>query len=124
MQIHESGEDYLETILILSKKLGNVRSIDIAHEMNYKKSSISVAIKNLRLNGLVKMDDNNFITLTEDGLKIAERIYERHQILTSWLVQLGVEREIAAEDACKIEHDLSNDSFEAIKNLYLQSIIK
>ena len=100
MKIQESAENYLETILILGQKKGNVRSIDIAHELEFKKPSVSVAMKNLRQNGLIEVDDSGFITLTASGRQIAESIYERH---------------LLAEDACKMEHVLSTESFEAIK---------
>ncbi|HIZ06890.1 MAG TPA: metal-dependent transcriptional regulator [Candidatus Eubacterium avistercoris] len=122
MEIHESAEDYLECILKLSKEKPVVRSIDIAVEMNYSKPSISVAMKNLRLNGLITVDKNGFITLTEEGRKIAENIYERHLLLTEWLVWLGVDQEIAAGDACRIEHDLSPESYEALKHHVLTEI--
>lgn len=115
MNIYKSGEDYLETILILSLRNGNVRSVDIANELGFKKSSVSVAMKNLRLNEYIKVDENGYITLTESGSEIARKIYERHTILTDFLSSLGVDKDIAAEDACKIEHDLSNESFEALK---------
>ena len=120
MQIHQSAEDYLECILKLSKSRPVVRSIDIANEMNFSKPSISVAMKNLRLNGYIEVDGSGFITLTESGKKIAEDIYEKHLVLTEWLQFLGVDGKIAAEDACKIEHDLSEESFEAIKNYFIQ----
>ncbi len=115
-RILESGEDYLETILILHNRKGDVRSIDIAAELEYSKPSVSVAMKNLREQDCIVMDKNGFITLTDKGRKIAERVYERHLLFTSWLVSLGVPEEIAAEDACRIEHCLSAESFEAIKN--------
>ncbi len=115
MEIHQSAEDYLECILRLSKQLPVVRSIDIAVDMNFSKPSISVAMKNLRLNGYINMDKSGFITLTEKGLEIAESIYERHLLLTEWLVYLGVDEKRAAEDACKLEHDLSAETFAAVK---------
>ena len=115
MSIYKSGEDYLETILILSRRNGNVRSVDIAHELNFKKSSVSVAMKNLRLNDYITINDNGYILLTESGLEIATKIYERHTILTDFLKSIGVNEEVAAEDACKIEHDLSSESFDALK---------
>ena len=115
MSIYKSGEDYLETILILSRRNGNVRSVDIAHELNFKKSSVSVAMKNLRLNNYITINDNGYILLTESGLEIATKIYERHTILTDFLKSIGVNEEVAAEDACKIEHDLSSESFDALK---------
>ena len=115
-RILESGEDYLETILILQNRNGTVRSIDIAAELEYSKPSVSVAMKNLREQECIIMDKNGFITLTDKGREIAERVYERHLLFSSWLVSLGVPEKIAAEDACRIEHCLSAESFEAIKN--------
>ena len=115
MNINESAENYLETILILSKKLPVVRSVDIANELGFKKSSVSVAMKNLREKEHIIVDDSGFITLTASGREIAEMIYERHELISTWLISIGVPREIAAEDACKIEHVLSKESFEAIK---------
>lgn len=115
MEIHESAEDYLETILILKERSGLVRSIDIATEMNYSKPSISVAMKKLRENGYIEMDKEGFITLTDSGYKIASSIYNRHKVLTAFFVSLGVNQETAAEDACKIEHDLSEETFQKIK---------
>ena len=115
MQIHESAENYLEAILALSEK-GNVRSIDVAQHLNFSKPSVSRAMSLLRENGYVIMDDDGLLHLTDTGYEIASRIYERHQLLTTWLTRLGVDPKVAAEDACKIEHDLSVESFEAIKN--------
>ena len=115
MQIHQSAEDYLECILKLSKVRPVVRSIDIATEMNFSKPSISVAMKNLRLNGYIHVDESGFITLTDSGREIAESIYERHLVLTEWLKYLGVDEKIAAEDACKIEHNLSPETYAALK---------
>ena len=115
MKMNESAENYLETILVLSEQLPVVRSIDIANEMNFKKSSISVAMKNLRTNGYIKVNDTGFITLTETGKEIAERIYERHEFFRKWLIALGVDEQIASEDACRMEHYMSPDSFKAIK---------
>lgn len=115
MNIYKSGEDYLETILILSQRNGNVRSVDIANELNFKKSSVSVAMKNLRMNDYIKVNENGYITLTESGLSIARKIYERHTILTDFLISIGVNKDVAAEDACKIEHDLSSETFAALK---------
>lgn len=105
----------METILILSKKLPVVRSVDIANELNYKKSSISVAMKNLRNNNYITVSEQGYISMTEEGRAIAEMIYERHTLLTKWLTSLGVAEDVAAEDACRIEHDLSSESFEALK---------
>lgn len=115
MKIHESAENYLETILMLQKRLGSVRSIDIANELDFSKPSVSVAMKNLRANGLIEVDKNGFISLLPSGLAIAEKMYERHVCLSRWLEHLGVDSAIAAEDACRIEHVLSSESFEAIK---------
>ena len=111
----ESLEDYLETILLLQKRTGQVRSIDIATEMNFSKPSVSVAMKNLREKGYITMAGNGYITLTASGLQRAESVLERHTLLSDWLISIGVSRETALEDACKIEHDLSEASFEAIK---------
>lgn len=116
MQIHESAENYLETILILKKRLGQVRSIDIATELSVSKPSVSVAMKNLRTNGYIEVDRDGYITLLENGLAIAEKMYERHTFLTKWLTSLGVSPETAAEDACRIEHVISVETFEALKN--------
>lgn len=113
--VNESAENYLETIYILSKELPAVRSVDIANELGFKKSSVSVAMKNLREKNHITVTDAGFIQLTESGKQIAEKIHERHELLTAWLTQLGVAEEIASEDACKLEHVLSNESFEAIK---------
>lgn len=112
---NESAENYLETILLLSKTRPVVRSVDIAEELGFKKSSVSVAMKNLRLKEQITVTKEGFIYLTDSGKEIAEMIYERHQLLTSWLTALGVDPEIAAEDACKMEHVISKQSFEAIK---------
>ena len=111
----ESVEDYLETILILSKQKPQVRSIDVATELGYSKPSVSVAMKRLRENGYIEMDADGYITLLPPGEVIAEKIYARHQVLTAFLVQLGVSPECAAADACKIEHDISDESYEKIK---------
>ncbi len=114
MHIHESAENYLEAILALGEK-GPVRSIDVAQYLNFSKPSVSRAMSLLRENGYVVMDSGGFLTLTDAGLEIAKRIYERHLLITKWLIHLGVPEEIAAEDACKIEHDLSVESFEALR---------
>ena len=111
----ESIEDYLETILLLHKKNGQVRSIDIAHELNYTKPSVSVAMKNLREKGYITMDSTRYITLTEVGRQRAEDVLERHTLLADLLMRIGVSKETALADACKVEHDLSEESFEAIK---------
>ena len=111
----ESLEDYLETILYLQNKLGQVRSIDIANEMNFSKPSVSVAMKNLREKEYITMAPDGYISLTENGRKRAESVMERHTLLSNWLISLGVSKETALTDACRIEHDLSEESFEAIK---------
>lgn len=116
MTNNESAENYLETILVLGKSLPVVRSVDIANEMGFKKSSVSVAMKNLRTKGYITVSDAGYISLTESGREIADMIYERHTLLSSWLERLGVDAEIAAQDACRLEHVLSKESFEAIKN--------
>lgn len=113
--VNESAENYLETILILSKRLPVVRSVDIANELNYKKPSVSIAMKNLREKNHITVTDSGFIYLTDEGRAIAEMIYERHEFLTSFLMSLGVPEKIAARDACKIEHVISKESFEAMK---------
>ena len=115
MKILESAENYLETIYMLKKQNGSVRSIDIAHELGYSKPSVSVAMKNLRENGYVSVDEGGQISLTDLGEEIAAKMFERHTLLTGWLIALGVSPEVAAEDACKIEHVISDESFEAIK---------
>lgn len=112
---NESAENYLETILMLSKKLPVVRSVDIANELNFKKSSVSIAMKNLREKNHITVTDSGFIYLTDSGLEIAEMIYERHEFLTGWLTSIGVNQTTAAEDACKMEHVISKESFSAIK---------
>lgn len=115
MQIKESAENYLETILVLSKRMPAVRSIDIAGELNFSKPSVSVAMKNLRQNGYITVDDEGHISLTDTGRQIADTIYERHTLLSSWLTSLGVDEQTAAEDACRMEHVISPISFQAIK---------
>lgn len=117
MNINESAENYLETILILSKSHPVVRSVDIAEELGFKKSSVSVAMKNLREKNHITVTKEGFIYLTESGKAIADMIYERHELLTEWLVRLGVDPAIAAEDACRIEHVISKESFDAIKKV-------
>lgn len=115
MEMHESSEDYLEKILMLQKRLGQVRSIDIVNELGFSKPSVSIAMKKLRENGYIEMDCENLITLTASGAKVARRIYARHQTLTKLLVQFGVDQKTAEKDACKIEHDISDESFAKIK---------
>ncbi len=121
MHIHESAENYLEAILALGEK-GPVRSIDVAQHLNFSKPSVSRAMSLLRENGYVVMDANGFLTLTDSGMEIAERIYERHLLITKWLVHLGVPEDIAAEDACRIEHDLSVESFKALRSRINQDL--
>lgn len=116
MFINESAENYLETILILSNKLPVVRSVDVANELDFKKSSVSIAMKNLKSNGHITVTDAGFIYLTESGREIAEKVYERHRFISSWLISLGVPEDIATEDACKMEHIISNESYAAIKD--------
>ena len=116
MKIQESAENYLETILVLNNKNGSVRSIDIAMELGFSKPSVSIAMKNLRENGYIAVDDGGCITLLDKGRQIAETIYERHTLLSDWLITLGVDAKIAVEDACRIEHVISAESFQAIKD--------
>ena len=123
MNVNESAENYLETILILSKSHPVVRSVDIAEELGFKKSSVSVAMKNLRMKEHITVTKEGFIYLTESGKAIADMIYERHELLTDWLVRLGVDPKVAAEDACRMEHVISKESFEAIKK-YVNSLRK
>lgn len=114
-KIQESAENYLETILILLERKGSVRSIDIAAEMEFSKPSVSVAMKHLRERGCVVVDGDGLITLTEAGRKIAEAVYERHLLFSRWLISLGVPQEVAEEDACRIEHVISEETFRAIQ---------
>lgn len=115
MKIQESAENYLETILILYNRNGYVHAVDIANELDFSKPSVSVAMRNLRENGYISVDKSNDITLTPKGRAIAETIYERHTLLSNWLMTLGVSPETAAEDACRMEHVISTESFAAIK---------
>ena len=115
MQIHESSEDYLESILMLKERKGFVRSIDIANELDYTKASVSVAMKKLRESGLIEMAPDGMITLLPEGMRIATAIYERHVLLSQYLIRLGVDPKVAAEDACRIEHVISEESFGKIK---------
>ena len=119
MRIQESAENYLETILILKNRLGLVRSIDIASEMSFSKPSVSVAMKNLRLNGYIDVDREGHISLLGKGHEIAEKIYERHQFLSIWLSAIGVSPGVAAADACRIEHVISSETFEKLKEFAL-----
>jgi len=116
----ESIEDYLETILVLSRQHSEVRSIDIANEMHYSKPSVSVAMKNLRGRNYITVSEEGFIHLTDEGQKLAETVYERHFLISKWLIKMGVDPETAAADACKIEHDISPESFAAIKRFILE----
>lgn len=111
----ESMEDYLETILMLHKENGKVRSIDVVRELGFSKPSVSVAMKGLREKKLITMDEVGYITLTKEGLKIAEKVLERHTLLSEWLIRLGVSEDVAKEDACRIEHDISEETFEILK---------
>lgn len=115
MRLQESGEMYLESIYVLSKKLRDVRSIDISEYMGYSKPSVSRAVNLLKNGGYIRMDEENYITLTDSGLEIAKKIYDRHTVLTALLVRLGVPEETASQDACKMEHAISDESFEAIR---------
>ena len=121
MKMQESPEDYLETIYMLSLEKDGVRSIDVARHLGFSKPSVSVAMKRLRENGYVDMDDNNYLTLTAAGKEIAVKIFERHNVLAGYLRSVGVSADTAARDACRIEHVLSEESFQILKGLYLQS---
>lgn len=115
MQVQQSAEDYLEAILVLNQKNGSVRSIDIVHMLGFSKPSVSVAMKNLRQKEYITMDESGFIKLTPSGLALAAKVYERHSLLTKFFVKLGVDEKTAAEDACRIEHVISEESFAALK---------
>ncbi|HIW93088.1 MAG TPA: metal-dependent transcriptional regulator [Candidatus Flavonifractor merdipullorum] len=115
MKIQESGENYLEAILMIREEKGTVRSIDVAHHLEFSKPSVSRAMSLLRENGYIHMDKDGLITLTDSGYAVASRIYERHQLLTQWLTKLGVSPEVAAADACRLEHDLSDETFQKLK---------
>ena len=121
MKMQESPEDYLETIYMLSLEKDEVRSIDVARHLGFSKPSVSVAMKRLRENGYVNMDDNNYLTLTDAGTEIAVKVFERHNVLAGYLRSVGVSADTAARDACRIEHVLSEESFQILKGLYLQS---
>ncbi len=118
MPIHESGENYLEAIYMLSERLGSVRSIDVVNHLGFSKPTVSVAVHTLERNGFLTISQEGHLHLTDAGLEVAQCIYERHQVLTSLLVKLGVPESIAVEDACKMEHDLSEITFEKIKNFF------
>ena len=119
MKIQESAEDSLEAFLFLGKSHEHVRSIDVVHHLGLSKPSVSVYLKNLRVNGYINVDDKGFLSLTEEGMKIASKIYERHETLAHLFMSLGVNEETAYEDACRIEHDLSDETFQALKNHYI-----
>ena len=121
MHLQESGEMYLETILVLTSQSPHVRAIDVGEYMGYSKPSVSRAMGLLKSGGYIKVDENGFITLLEPGREVAEMIYERHELLTDWLTRLGVDPKIAAEDACRMEHVISKESFEAIKKYILDN---
>ena len=121
MNTHESAENYLETILILRDRLGSVRSVDIVNELSFTRPSVSVAMKKLRESGHINMDKDGLITLTESGLKTATRMFERHTLITNFLTSLGVDEQIAARDACRIEHVISEQSYEKILGFVLES---
>jgi Mn-dependent DtxR family transcriptional regulator len=117
MELRASAEDYLETIFLLLRKNGSVRSIDIVGEMGYSKPSVSVAMKKLRLGGLINVDYDGFITFTDEGQKAAEQVYDRHSTIYDWLVKSGVSEKTAAIDACRMEHILSDETFEVIRGM-------
>jgi Mn-dependent DtxR family transcriptional regulator len=121
MEIRQSSEDYLEAILMLHNRKGVVRSIDIAEELSVTKPSVSVAMKKLRTNGYIEMDEYGFISLLDKGREIAEKMYERHTFLSKWLASIGVDPEVAADDACKIEHVISAETFEAMKKHFSEN---
>lgn len=121
MSLLESGEMYLETVLVLSEKIKKVRSVDIADYRGFSKPSVSRAVSKLKNDGFINIDKDGYITLTEEGKAVAEKIYERHTLLTDFLIKLGVDEKTAVEDACKIEHDISDDTFGKIKK-YIESI--
>ena len=118
MKVLESAENYLEAILMIREEKGSVRAIDVVNQLGFSKPSVSVAMKNLETNDFITRDDDGFISLTESGEEIAEMIFERHKLLTDLFVRLGVSEETARDDACKIEHDLSEETFECIKRAY------
>lgn len=122
MKIQESAEDYLEAILYLSERNEHVRSIDVVHHLGLSKPSVSVYLKNLRVNGYLNMDEKGYLTLTETGMEIACKIYERHKVLSQILISLGVNENTAYEDACRIEHDLSDETFQALKKHYIDEL--
>lgn len=115
MALHESGEDYLEAILVLQERKGSVRSIDVAQHLGYTKPSVSRAVSLLKASGHVTVEQDGRLELTQEGARVAHDIYERHQLLTQWLIRLGVSPEVAAQDACRVEHDLSAETFQCLK---------
>lgn len=115
MALHQSGEDYLEAILMLQKEKGSVRSIDVAQHLGYSKPSISRAMSILKTSGHIIMERDGRLELTEEGTRVAQEIYERHKLLTDWLIRLGVSPEVAVEDACKMEHNISTETFQCLK---------
>ena len=122
MKLHESPEDYLETILILSQESESVRSVDIATHLGFSKPSVSVAMKKLKESGFISMDPYGKVTLSDKGRKVAEKVYERHQVISGWLMSIGVSKETALNDACRIEHVLSDETFEKLKAIYNERI--
>ena len=120
MVIHEAAENYLETIYMIRRRAGSCRSVDVASELGYSKPTISVMMKNLRENGYIRIDDGGELILTESGMEIALRMFERHEIISRVLMRMGVSEETAYRDACKIEHDISDETFEAIKKQLLK----
>ncbi len=122
MKLHESPEDYLETILILSQESESVRSVDIATHLGFSKPSVSVAMKKLKESGFISMDPYGKVTLSDEGRKVAEKVYERHQVISGWLMSIGVSKETALNDACRIEHVLSDETFEKLKAIYNERI--
>lgn len=124
MVLHQSAEDYLETILVLQEQSGQVRSIDIVNRLGYSKPSVSIAMKKLRESGYISMSPDGLITLNESGLEIAKQVYSRHKVITKLFVLMGVSEEVAAEDACRVEHDLSPETVERIRDFVRQNELK
>lgn len=124
MVIHQSAEDYLESILVLQEQCGQVRSIDIVNRLGYSKPSVSIAMKKLRESGYISMSPDGLITLNDSGLEVARKVYSRHQVITELFRMMGVSEETAAEDACRVEHDLSQETFERIRAFVRQNETK
>ena len=124
MVLHQSAEDYLETILVLQEQSGQVRSIDIVNRLGYSKPSVSIAMKKLRESGYISMSPDGLITLNESGLEIARQVYSRHKVITKLFLLMGVSEEVAAEDACRVEHDLSPETVERIRDFVRQNELK